>query len=128
MYLQLAQRIQRTIVVGGLHPGDRLPTVRELAARSGVNRNTAARAIEHLEREGIVHTRIGRGTFAATPSPRQDRAQRDEQVDAMLDRLVLDAVCLGVPPEELGWRLRTRIEVFRRHGFERQARREGHDS
>ena len=113
MYLQIVDQVRRLIAVGTLEPGDRLPTIRDLAVTARVNRNTAARAIQHLENEGIVRTRVGQGTFVQE-CPRVDRAQRDESLERAVDRLLIEAHTLGVPFEELGWRLSRRIEAFRR--------------
>jgi len=48
LYLQIADQVRRLIALGALEPGERIPTVRELAGHARVNRNTAARAIQHL--------------------------------------------------------------------------------
>ena len=49
IYQQLVEGLRRQVAIGALRPGDRLPTVRELAVRHRVNRNTAARAVQELE-------------------------------------------------------------------------------
>lgn len=113
LYLQIADQMRRLIAMGALKPGDRAPTVRELAVTTRVNRNTAARAIQYLEAEGVVRTRVGQGTFVENHSPTIDRARRDRAVDESIDRLLVEAHTLGLPLEELGWRLSKRIEEFR---------------
>lgn len=122
LYLQIVEQVRRLVALGGLRHGDRLPSVRELAVRARVNRNTAARAIQQLERDGMVRTRVGQGTFVdADGSPGIDPARRDRDLAEALDRLVLEAHTLGVPLEELGWRLSRRIDAFvdRRAGEDR---------
>jgi GntR family transcriptional regulator len=114
LYLQLAAALRRAVLLGALRPGERVPTVRDLAVRARVNRNTAARAIQHLESEGIVRSRVGQGTFVEDGAARMDRQGREAAIDAALDRIVLEAHGLGAPLEELGWRLSRRIEAFRR--------------
>ncbi len=114
LYLQIADQMRRLIAMGALKPGDKAPTVRELAVTTRVNRNTAARAIQHLEAEGVVRTRVGQGTFVENRSPMIDRTQRDRTVGETIDRLLVEAHTLGLPLEELGWRLSKRIEEFRR--------------
>jgi GntR family transcriptional regulator len=114
LYLQIADQMRRLIAMGALKPGDRVPAVRELAVTTRVNRNTAARAIQHLESEGVVRTRVGQGTFVEESAPKIDRARRDQTIDESLDRLLVEAHTLGLPLEELGWRLSRRIEEFRR--------------
>jgi GntR family transcriptional regulator len=114
LYLQISEQIRRLVALGALRPGDRLPTVRELAARTRVNRNTAARAFRQLESEGIVRTRVGQGTFVADGAARVGRQRSDKVVDAAIDRLLVEARTVGVPLEELGARLEQRVERFRR--------------
>jgi len=63
IYLQLAERINYQIVRKELSAGEKLPSVREMAIRSGVNPNTVQRTYSELERMGIVETKRGQGTF-----------------------------------------------------------------
>ena len=63
IYSQLIQRIKQGIVSGDLSPGERLPSVRDLAAEAGVNPNTMQRALQELEREGIVFSQRTAGRF-----------------------------------------------------------------
>ena len=114
LYLQIAEQVRRLIALGALRPGERLPAVRELAVRARVNRNTAARAVQQLESEGVVRTRVGQGTFVEEAPAPVDRARRDSAVDDLIDRLLVEAHTLGMPLEELGWRLNRRIDSFRR--------------
>lgn len=113
LYAQIVEQVRRLIALGALRPGDRFLTVRELAVRTRVNRNTAARAVQELERDGIVRTRVGQGTFVADGLPAVDAGRRDAELEAVLDRLLVEAHSLGVPLEELGWRLSKRIDAFR---------------
>jgi len=63
IYLQIMTSIKHAIVTGTLHPGDRLPSVREQAESFSVNPNTVQRAYQELEREAISETRRGMGTY-----------------------------------------------------------------
>lgn len=63
IYWQLVQRICRQIVRRDLQPGEKLPSVRELAMQTGVNPNTVQRAYAELERMAVVTTKRGLGTF-----------------------------------------------------------------
>jgi GntR family transcriptional regulator len=114
LYRQIVEQVRGLIALGALKAGDRLPTVRDLAVKGRVNRNTAARAIQQLEHEGVVRTRVGQGTFVADGAGGVDRKHREEAVDGALDRLLVEAHLAGVPLEELGWRLSRRIEAFRK--------------
>jgi GntR family transcriptional regulator len=113
LYLQLVEQVRRLVALGALRPGDQLPTVRELAVRTRVNRNTVGRAIQHLERDGVVRTRVGQGTFVVSDGASSiDPARRERALEEALDRLLIEAHTLGVPLEELGWRLSRRIDAF----------------
>lgn len=63
IYTQLVYQIKFAIVSGELKPGDRMTAVRELAAEAGVNPNTMQRALQQLEREGLVFTQRSSGRF-----------------------------------------------------------------
>ncbi|MCF6136280.1 GntR family transcriptional regulator [Pseudalkalibacillus berkeleyi] len=63
IYSQLADRINQQILRGELVPGDKLPSVRELALQVNVNPNTVQRTYRELEAMKIVETRRGQGTF-----------------------------------------------------------------
>lgn len=63
IYLQLMERIQQDIVSGFYSPGDRLPSVRELALEAAVNPNTMQKALSELERSGLVYSQRTSGRF-----------------------------------------------------------------
>ncbi len=109
-YQQVVQQVKRLIASGTVAPGDRLPTVRELAVALTLNPNTVARAYQDLEREGVVETRRGQGTFACAPSARLGAAERAEIVATLLDRALLEARHLGLSPEDVIALVHTRIE------------------
>ncbi len=63
IYSQLVGQIQQRIVAGVFPPGERLPSVRDLATDAGVNPNTMQRALTELEREGLVYSQRTAGRF-----------------------------------------------------------------
>lgn len=63
IYLQVIQDIKNKILKSDIHPGDKLPSTRELAIMYKINPNTAARIYSEMEMMGICHTRRGLGTF-----------------------------------------------------------------
>ena len=63
IYSQLVERIQQAIVSGTMPPGARLSSVRDLAMEAGVNPNTMQRALQELEREGLVYANRTAGRF-----------------------------------------------------------------
>jgi GntR family transcriptional regulator len=62
-YLQIVQQVKHTLRLGLLEVGDQLPTVREVVTRIAINPNTVLKAYRELEREGLVASRPGQGTF-----------------------------------------------------------------
>lgn len=100
IYWQLAQRIRRQIVRGDLKPGEKLPSVREMAFESGVNPNTVQRTYSELERMEIVETRRGQGTFVTERTQILDqlRAQLKEE---QIGRFVKDMEEMGYSSEEM---------------------------
>lgn len=63
IYTQLVDKIKLGIVSGQLPPGEKLSTVRDLAAEARVNPNTMQRAFQELEREGLVYSQRSSGRF-----------------------------------------------------------------
>lgn len=62
-YLQLAQQVKQALRLGLLEVGDQLPTVREVVGQIAINPNTVLKAYRELEREGLIESRPGQGTF-----------------------------------------------------------------
>ncbi len=75
-YLQLVQQVRHAVQLGILHPGDQLPTVKEVVTGLTINPNTVLKAYRALEADGFVEGRRGQGTFvtADAPSPLVDGA------------------------------------------------------
>ena len=63
IYAQLIRQIRAGIVSGAFSPGERLPSVRDLATEAGVNPNTMQRALAQLETEGLVRTERTSGRY-----------------------------------------------------------------
>lgn len=95
--VQLRSAVASRIRGGRLAPGERLPTVRELATELGLAPNTVAKAYRGLEAEGLVVARGRRGTFVAErlPSPRPDA---DARLAEAAKTYVRRARQLGVGP------------------------------
>ena len=80
IYAQLMDTLKRRIVTGRYLPGEKLPSVRELAAKAGINPNTVQRAFSELEREGLIYTQRATGKYvteneADIKSAREDLAR-----------------------------------------------------
>ena len=99
IYTQIYDGLREQILTGILQPGDKLPSVRELAATLTINPNTIQRAYEALEREGYVYSLPGKGSFVA---PRKDvDEQRKAQLYKTLEDAARELLFLGEDPQTL---------------------------
>lgn len=90
IYAQLLERIQMQIVAGIYQPGEKIPSVRELAADAGVNPNTMQKALSELERSGLVITQrtSGRVVTEDLKMIKETRNQlAKEQIDEFMKRM-----------------------------------------
>ena len=106
---QLAGRIRTALENRQLGPGDRLPSVRELAEAAGVNVNTARAVYARLESDGVVRSEQGRGTFVAAGRPAGEAAVRR---DLRRQIAQLEAALVRMPPPR-SRRSRTRLPAPR---------------
>jgi GntR family transcriptional regulator len=98
---QIANQIASLCASGNLRPGERLPSVRELARELAVNQNTVLRVYERLSADGLVEMRHGQGTFmAAKAKSGQLRTHRCRLVDE-LRQVARQAIGLGLSTDEL---------------------------
>ncbi len=118
IYRQIADQIRHAIAVGAMRPGDRVPSVRDLAERLVVNPNTVARAFDELKRDGLVESRRGRGNFVADRRQVYSRAERLRRLDLALDAFLGETLTLDFSVEEiksaLGKKL-SRVDRARSH-------------
>jgi GntR family transcriptional regulator len=91
LHAQLSLQIGLAIARGELRPGDRLPTVRQLAVDCRVNSNTVARVYLELEHDGVVETRRGQGTFVRARAAHSDASAAAAEQDE-LSRLCAEFV------------------------------------
>lgn len=103
LHAQLERSVRVGIASGRLRPGDQLPTVRQLAVALRINANTVARVYTQLERDGVLETRRGVGTFIADAAPRSplnDQARRAE-LRAIVMRALTEAAGHGFSAADL---------------------------
>lgn len=77
IYAQLIEQIKVGIATGAFPPGERLPSVRDLAMEAGVNPNTMQRALAQMETEGLVYSQRTAGRFVTEDDARIDEMKRD---------------------------------------------------
>jgi GntR family transcriptional regulator len=104
IYLQIEQQIKQAIASGVLRTGEELPSTRRTAAELRINPNTVARAYTELEREGVIRTVPGGGTFVADLSalaPRLLKAEKLRRLRPIARQLAIEAAQLRIPAAEL---------------------------
>lgn len=109
LYLQLIEQVKRAVALGALTAGEQLPTVKSLALDLTINPNTVARAYRDLERDGVIETSPGRGSFVNT-----ERAEGEaKRAGADVAASVLDAAIREI--KSLGLSRARAAEMFGRH-------------
>jgi GntR family transcriptional regulator len=102
MYMQIVHSIMHQVATGTLKPGQQLPTVRELAADLRLNPNTVARAYDQLDRDDVITTQQGRGTYVREhPDNVHLTRVRQEQLRTMMDSAVGKALSMGYAADEI---------------------------
>ncbi len=121
IYQQIMDGLCRAVARGELRPGDKVPSQRDMALTLRVNPNTVQRAYREMEREGLLETARGWGTFITRDRSLLEGIRRrlaEEAVTAFVDELE----ALGLEREEMMELLRSRLESERRirddHGAE----------
>lgn len=104
MYLQIVEQIRRRIALGDWAPGQEIPSIRVLAAETRVSVITIKRAYFELEREGVIVTRRGKGTFVSETAS-LGRQLRSEELDQHLGRAIDVGQEMGMTTTDLEQRL-----------------------
>jgi GntR family transcriptional regulator len=105
IYVQLREQFLRLIGAGVLVPGERMPTMRQVAVALKVDLNTVRHAYEDLERAGAVILRRGRGSFVAARGSETDAVARARDLDVLASRVISLAGAAGVDPLDLAERV-----------------------
>lgn len=88
VYRQVIDQIKYAIASGRLREGDRLDPIRDVATATRINRNTIARAYQELEREGVIRSRAGQGSFVGGSGPAPHRGQSCRILAERIDELL----------------------------------------
>jgi GntR family transcriptional regulator len=109
-YRQIIEQVKFGVARGALQPGDKLPTVRQLAVDLSINPNTVIRAYRELEIGGMLETHQGSGTFVGQRKPRVDELERQRMLDQILTELLARAAGYGFTLDDVLEGLRHRKE------------------
>ena len=109
LYLQIIEQVQRRVAVGDLAPGEELPSIRQLAAELQVSVITVKRAYLELERDGIIATRQGKGSFVVD-NPKIQPTVQIRELDSHLKQAASLGLLLGLSSTEMQKRLGAEIK------------------
>jgi GntR family transcriptional regulator len=105
VYRQLIDQVMGGKASGALHPGDQLPTVRQVAVDLSINPNTVARAYREMEIRGVLETQQGTGTFISHLKTERDAVERERRLGQLVSDFVARAGADGFTVADLLQRL-----------------------
>jgi len=111
MYVQIMQGVKQCVVSKEWPAGYALPSIREMAVALQVSVITVKRAYQELDREGIIVTRHGMGSYVAENTEAANQ-KVDAELTELLDDVVKKALLIGVPEEGLVARLKS---IYAKH-------------
>lgn len=100
IYIQIMNLIKKRIVIGELKEGEKLPSVRELSTELKVNPNTIQRSYQELEREDLVFTQRGTGTFVVEDKEIIKDLKKN-MASNVVKSFIVDMKSLGFTSEEI---------------------------
>jgi GntR family transcriptional regulator len=101
IYAQIEAQVKNAIAAGALKVGQPLASVRKLATELGVNPTTAARAYQNLERDGVITTIPGGGTYVAENVPRFLKSEKLRRLQPYARQIAVEGVQLRLTNEEI---------------------------
>ena len=99
IYEQITEQYKLLVLKGVLSPGEQMPSVRKLAMELAANPNTVQRAYAELERQGIIYTVKGKGSFVSGNISLKEQKKRE--LRERLQRIVREAGEIGIGLDEL---------------------------
>lgn len=110
VYRQIMDTIRGAVLAGEFQPGDKFPSVRELATEAMVNPNTMQRALQELERTGLLVTDGTNGRHV-TQNPDVIEAARARRLEELTRECIQRFAALGISPYEAGQLLQQHKEA-----------------
>jgi len=100
LYEQIVNQVRSAIAKGEIALGEKIPSVRELAQALQVNPNTVMRAYQELDRDQLIETRRGQGTFITTSQERVESVRKNLAKQA-INEFLAKMKSLGISSEEV---------------------------
>lgn len=101
LYLQIEQQVKHAIAAGALKHGDALLSVRKLAGELRINPNTVARAYQNLERDGLIRTVPGGGTYVADQTPGLLKAEKLRRLRPLAMQVAVEGTQLRLERQDI---------------------------
>ncbi|MDP4146389.1 MAG: GntR family transcriptional regulator [Bacillota bacterium] len=101
IYQQIVDGIKENILKGIIQPGDRLPSVREMSSMITANPNTVSRAYSELERQKVIETIRGKGTYVTSNYKPKVEEERMEILKEDIKKIVVEAHYMGLKKDDL---------------------------
>jgi GntR family transcriptional regulator len=101
LYLQIESQLKHAVAAGALKQGETLPSVRKMAADLRINPNTVARAYQNLERDGVIRTVPGGGTYVASSGLGLLKAEKLKRLRPYAVQLAVEGTQMRVAPEDV---------------------------
>ena len=105
IYLQIINEIKKQIISGKLTPGERIPSVRDLALTYKVNPNTMQKALTELEDEQLIKTERTNGKFV-TEDTKIINKIKNEYADTLTQNYLSEMISLGITKQEIKERIK----------------------
>lgn len=100
IYEQIVNSFKQMTMSGILSPDEKLPSVRDLSQELTINPNTIQKAYQELERQNIIYTKRGQGSFV---NPNIQAINKEEKMEDLIEeikRIVIESMYLGISKEE----------------------------
>jgi GntR family transcriptional regulator len=101
IYRQIMRQVKDAVAGGRLNEGEQLPSQRELAVDLVISPLTVKKAYDELERDGVIQTRRGRGTFVSPLAQQPDLREQRSRLKSAVRRLLSEAHLSGIPLAEV---------------------------
>ncbi|ADU29685.1 GntR family transcriptional regulator [Evansella cellulosilytica] len=101
LYEQVIHQVKEMCAKGILQPNEKLPSVRELSSQMVINPNTVSKAYQELERQGVIVTIRGRGTFISEDFTHTFDPRLLKNMKQSLKQIIIDSHYAGITKEEL---------------------------
>ncbi len=113
LYRQIANEVKAAFLSSRLQAGERLPSVRELAAELAMNPTTIVKAYDLLENERLIVRRQGQGAFVADGRQPLPAGERHALIERLASQLAIEGRRVGLSEDQIEAALRVQLSKLR---------------